>query len=97
MCRRRRRKSWARSGAQLPDEPRFSHSSLNSGLVTAMTFPCSISSASRNMENMSLGTHMMTLSKGLVMNEVCDTKFLSRSAWRYSSLLDMTFGYSMIW
>ncbi len=45
-------------------QPLFSHSSLNSGHVTAMSFPSSIWSASRNMANMSLGMQNMTLSKG---------------------------------
>ncbi len=47
-----------------------------------MSFPSQMSPFSRNMANMSLGTHRTVLSNGLVRNEVCSTNPLRSSASR---------------
>ena len=57
-----------------------------------MSFPSQMSPFSRNMANMSLGTHRTVLSKGLVRNDVCSTKPLRSSASRYPSASDITSG-----
>ena len=47
-----------------------------------MSFSSQMSPFSRNMANMSLGTHRTVLSNGLVRKEVCSTNPLRSSASR---------------